>query len=119
MAIMAVVAVSLLFVSGHEGAVHLLEGIALQGFQVALKGGSITAAQGAGKREARSAKSARDGFKIRQHLFAGHSEVCIELEEELTPKKSGEVSCQNAQRMITFAPPWLDEERGVRQPGDQ
>ena len=91
----------------------MLEWIVLQCFEIALKGGLITAAQGTGKRGAGSPKPAHDGFKIRQRQLARHSELRIELEEELAPEKRGEVSGKNAQRVIALAPPWLDKEARV------
>jgi hypothetical protein len=81
----------------------LLERIILQCFEIAMKGGLITAAERTGKGRTGSRKPARYGFEIRQRLFARHSELVLDLEEELAPEKRGEVSCQNAKRVIALA----------------
>ena len=102
-----------------ESVVHLLERIALQCCEIVPNGGLITAAQGTGKRRTRSRKPAHDGYEIRQRLLARHSELPVELEEKLAPEKRGEVSSENAQRMVTLALLRLDEEARVWEPRDQ
>jgi hypothetical protein len=102
--------------SRSKGTVDLLERIALQACEIVPKGSLITVAQGTRKRRTRSDKPAHDGYEIRQRLLAWRSELRVELEEKLAPEKRGEVSSQNAQRMIAFALLRLDEEARVWEP---
>jgi hypothetical protein len=49
--------------------------------------------------------------------MARHTELRVDLEEKLAPEKRGEVSSENAQRMIALACSGSMKKQGVDSPG--